>query len=108
MEKITTKGLIVEGVEYEVDCIIFASGFEVGGDLARKRGFEVTGQDGLTMTQHWEKKMRSFQGMYVAGFPNLFIHGLGQNATYVVNATHNYVEQGKTVGRVMAHAQKHG
>jgi cation diffusion facilitator CzcD-associated flavoprotein CzcO len=111
VERITPKGLVVDGVEYEVDCIIYGSGFEVGGgpgELARKNGFEIIGQNGVTQTQHWEAGMRTFHGMHIHGFPNLFNHGLGQNATYVVNATHNYVEQGKTVGKILAHAQKHG
>jgi cyclohexanone monooxygenase len=43
--------LVVGGVEYEVECIIYGSGFEVGGDMARKNGFEITGRDGLTLTK---------------------------------------------------------
>ena len=50
VEAVTENGFVVGGVEHEVDCIIYASGFEVGTDYKRRSGFEVTGRDGLTNT----------------------------------------------------------
>ena len=81
VEQITEKGLLHEGVEYEVDCIIFGSGFEVGGDMARKNGFEIVGRGGVGLfTEAWASGMRSKHGIHVHGFPNLFFQGMGQNA----------------------------
>ena len=40
---------MVDGVEYEVDCIIYASGFEVGTPFTRRAGYDITGRDGLTL-----------------------------------------------------------
>ena len=50
VERITPTGVVVAGVEYEVDCIVFASGFEVGTELTRRTGFDVTGRDGVTLS----------------------------------------------------------
>lgn len=69
------RGLVVGGREYAVDCIIFASGFEVGGDMARKNGFEIIGRDGLTLSSAWRDGPRSKHGTHVHGFPNLFFQG---------------------------------
>ena len=39
--------------EYELDCLIFATGFEVGTDYTRRAGYEIVGRDGLTLTEKW-------------------------------------------------------
>jgi cyclohexanone monooxygenase len=41
----------VAGVEYPVDCLIYATGFEVGTDYSRRAGYEITGRDGVTLTR---------------------------------------------------------
>ena len=53
VQRITERGVVVDGVEHELDCLIFATGFEVGTDHARRTGFEVVGRDGLTLTDAW-------------------------------------------------------
>ena len=49
VERITERGVVVAGREYELDCLIFATGFEVGTDYARRAGYEVRGRDGGTL-----------------------------------------------------------
>ena len=44
VQQITESGVVVAGVEHEVDCIIYATGFEVGTELKRRTGFEVIGR----------------------------------------------------------------
>jgi cyclohexanone monooxygenase len=46
VERITERGVVVAGEEIEVDCIIYASGFEVGTEFIRRAGFDLTGRDG--------------------------------------------------------------
>ena len=41
VERITEKGVVMDGVEYELDCIVFATGFEVGTDYQRRCGYEI-------------------------------------------------------------------
>ena len=62
---------MVGGVEYEVDCIIYASGFEVGTAFTAAPASTLTGRDGLTLSEAWADGMRSKHGMHVHGFPNL-------------------------------------
>ena len=42
VERITETGVVVDGDEYELDCLIYATGFEVGTDYTRRAGYEVT------------------------------------------------------------------
>jgi len=104
VERIDETGVWVDGVHYELDCLIFASGFEVGTDFGRRAGFETTGRDGVTLSQRWADGMESLHGIHVHGFPNLFIVGLSQGANLISNVTHNLVEAGTTIASVVAHA----
>ena len=108
VERITEKGLVVAGVEYEVDCIIYASGFEVGTDYTRRTGFDLTGRDGLTLSQAWADGMRSKHGIHVHGFPNAFFVQPTQGANLISNVPHNLTEAGKTIAMMVRHAIDNG
>ena len=82
VERITEKGLIANGVEYEVDCIIYASGFEVTTRMDRRLGIEpYAGRDGHSLYAHWEDGLKTFHGMTAHGFPNHFYCGFSQAGT---------------------------
>jgi cyclohexanone monooxygenase len=51
VERITERGVVVAGVEYSVDCIIYASGFEVGTEYKRRAGFDLAGREGLRLSE---------------------------------------------------------
>ncbi|WP_305093265.1 NAD(P)/FAD-dependent oxidoreductase [Prescottella sp. R16] len=109
VERITAGGVVVDGVEYEVDCIVYASGFEfLGTDFTDRAGFDVTGRDGVTLSQYWADGMRSLQGMFVRGFPNLFIQQLLQGSNLGSNIPHNFVEGAKTVKMAVDHTLRNG
>lgn len=108
VERIDATGVRVDGVHHELDCIIFASGFEVGTGLARRSGFEVTGRDGETLTDHWADGMRTFHGIEVHGFPNLSIVSIAQNGSLISNVTHNHVESADAIAAKIAHAETIG
>jgi cation diffusion facilitator CzcD-associated flavoprotein CzcO len=57
VDRITKKGLVCDGVEYEVDCIIFATGFEVAPPTPGARA-EIYGRDGKTLTEHWANGLK--------------------------------------------------
>jgi cation diffusion facilitator CzcD-associated flavoprotein CzcO len=105
---ITERGVVVGGVEYEVDCIVYASGFEVGTDYRRRCGFDVTGRDGLKLSDYWSGGMRTKHGIHVHGFPNLFIVQPQQGANLISNVPHNIVDSAKTFAAILSHAQAHG
>ncbi|EED99770.1 MULTISPECIES: flavin-containing monooxygenase [Burkholderia] len=79
IDRITENALVFDGVEYEVDCIIFATGFETGTEYTRRSGFEVYGRGGKTLSEHHAKRMKTLHGFYSHGFPNFFILGISQN-----------------------------
>ena len=85
LEEISEKGIVFNGKEYEVDCIIFATGFEVGTEYSRRAGYQIHGVEGKTVTQKWENGLATLHGMHSRGFPNAFFFGPAQSgftATY--------------------------
>lgn len=104
VERIDATGVWVAGEHYELDCLIFASGFEVGTEYARRAGFETIGRNGEELSEHWAEGMTTLHGINVHGFPNLFIVGPNQGANLISNITHNLVEAGTTVAATIAHA----
>jgi cyclohexanone monooxygenase len=96
VERITERGVVVNGVEYEVDCIILATGFEVGTAYTRRAESEIYGRGGMTLTEYWENGMKTFHGFLSHGFPNLFHMGLTQtglapNFTYMLNGQAGHI-----------------
>ena len=108
VERITEKGIVVGGKEYEVDCIIYASGFEVGTPLERRAGFDLEGRDGVRLSQYWADGMRSLHGVHVHGFPNAFLVQASQAANLISNYPHNLSEAAKTIALTVKHARETG
>ncbi|MBX3485706.1 NAD(P)/FAD-dependent oxidoreductase [Phenylobacterium sp.] len=100
VDRVTEKGLVFDGVEYEVDCIIFATGFEVGTAYTRRAGFEIVGKGGRKLSDHWRDGMRTLHGLSAAGFPNCFHLGITQN-TLTPNFPHMLDEQATHVAHVV-------
>ncbi|KRB80642.1 monooxygenase [Sphingomonas sp. Root710] len=98
VERITKKGIVANGQEYEVDCIIYATGYEVSGTFRRKYGFGVFGKDGLDLFDYWEQGMRTFHGHSVHNFPNFFIAGWTQ-----VGASWNFCAVAAAITEHVAH-----
>jgi cation diffusion facilitator CzcD-associated flavoprotein CzcO len=107
VERITGAGVVVDGVEHALDCLIFATGFEVGTDYARRTGFEVVGRDGLTLTDKWRDGVRTFHGVCVHGFPNCFIESIAQSG-FTVNFPYLLDVQARHVAWIIASALARG
>jgi cyclohexanone monooxygenase len=104
VERLTETGVLVAGVEYEVDCIIYASGFEVGTPFERRAGYDVTGRDGVRLSERWADGMVTKHGTHVHGFPNAFIVQVAQGANLISNVPHNFTEAGLTIAMTIRHA----
>jgi cyclohexanone monooxygenase len=78
VDRITPKGVVANGVEYEVDCLIFSTGFEQSSPYKKRLGVEVYGKGGQSLFDHWGQGMRTLHGHSVHGFPNWFFIGLSQ------------------------------
>ncbi|GAA3121387.1 NAD(P)/FAD-dependent oxidoreductase [Nonomuraea salmonea] len=108
VERITERGVVAAGREYEVDCVIYASGFEVGTDYTRRAGYDIKGRDGVRLSERWADGMRTLHGMHVHGFPNVFIVQPAQGANLISNIPHNFTEAGRTIAAIVRHAVEHG
>jgi len=107
VELITKTGVVANGVEYPVDCIIFATGFEVGTAWTRRAGYEVIGMGGVTLTDYWADGMKTFHGFSSHGFPNCFILGPSQNGASV-NLTSVLDDQAQHVGYIIKQVMERG
>ncbi len=96
VDRITRKGVVVGGKEYEVDCLIYASGFEVGTSYTRRAGYDIVGRDGQRLEQRWSDGAKSFHGMHVRGFPNCFITSNTQSG-FTPSYPHMLNEQAKHI-----------
>ncbi|MGH8007864.1 MAG: flavin-containing monooxygenase, partial [Candidatus Binatia bacterium] len=100
VERITEHGVVVNGVEYEVDCLIFATGFEVGTVYTQRAQFQMYGRNGVALSDAWAKGMRTYHGFLSHGFPNCFHMGLTQTG-FTANFTHILDEQATHVSHLL-------
>jgi cation diffusion facilitator CzcD-associated flavoprotein CzcO len=107
VERITPTGVVVDGVEYELDCLIYATGFEVGTDYARRSGYELVGRNGVTLTEKWAEGAATLHGFHSEGFPNCFIFSNIQSG-FTVNFPHMLNEQSKHIAYIVRHALDDG
>ncbi|MGA1168792.1 MAG: flavin-containing monooxygenase [Ilumatobacteraceae bacterium] len=108
VERIDEHGVWVGGTHYPLDCLIVASGFEVGTPYTRRSGFDVIGRNGVALSDYWAEGMRSLHGIHVHGFPNFFVIGFTQGANQIANVPQNYVENGLAIADVVRRAESKG
>src|SRR5215213_8328833 len=107
VERITTTGVVANGEHHDVDCIIYASGFEISADFRRRLGIEINGRDGLSLFDCWAGGLETLHGFSTRGFPNWFYIGVSQNA-FSVNMTAMFDDQARHIAYVVAEAAKRG
>ena len=100
VDRITEKGVVVDGKEYEVDCLIFATGFETGTSYTHRSGYDLIGRDGVTLSDKWADGLRTLHGLFVHGFPNLFVMGMTQTG-FTASVPHALDEQAKHLTYVL-------
>jgi hypothetical protein len=106
VERITEKGFVAGAVEYEVDCIIFASGFEITTEMKRRLGIEIIeGRNGLSLYEHWKDGFKTFHGFTSPGFPNQFFTGFTQVGVNA-NLTTMLYDQLKHICYIIAETMK--
>ena len=93
VEAITETGIVVGGKEIQVDCIIFATGFDVGATAEKVGGYELRGRGGMTLDEKWANGYRTVHGMLLNGFPNFYIVGGHIQGTKAFNFTHTLAMQ---------------
>jgi cation diffusion facilitator CzcD-associated flavoprotein CzcO len=107
VDHVTQTGVVFDGVEYPVDLLIFASGFEVTTPLEQRLGFDPSGRDGMTLGERWADGAHTLHGVLSAEFPNLLIIGTIQ-AGFGVNFVHFLSESARHVAWIVATAEEQG
>ncbi|WP_300377881.1 NAD(P)/FAD-dependent oxidoreductase [Henriciella sp.] len=102
VDRITEKGVVANGVEYELDCLIYATGFEVGTSYTRRSGYELYGRNG-SLSEAWQDGVRSLHGLMVRDFPNVFVMG-GAQAAFTANYPHQLGEQAVHIAHILSRA----
>jgi len=107
IERITENGVVANGVEYEVDCIVFATGFEMSSDLHRRVDYKTYGIGGQYLMDYWKDGRLTYQGHSTHGFPNLFICGVTQ-AGLSMNFSSMYGGQAKNIAYIINQTKERG
>ncbi len=100
--EITEKGVIVDGKEYELDLLIYATGFEI-----QKTGIynEIIGENGVELNDKYSDGIRTLLGIHSKGYPNLFIMN-GYQASFQFNLTDMMQSQGGHIAACIDYARK--
>jgi cyclohexanone monooxygenase len=107
VERLTKRGVVANGREYELDCLIFATGFEVGTSYTRRAGYDIIGRGGRTLSEHWAGGLRTLHGLTVNGFPNCFFLGFTQTAI-TISVPQALHEQAAHVTYMVSQARERG
>jgi cation diffusion facilitator CzcD-associated flavoprotein CzcO len=102
-DRVNKLGPVVDGHQYEVDCLIYGTGFEPElTPLYRRAGHEIVGRGGITLAEKWADGAGSLFGMMSRGFPNMFVMPApGQQAVVTVNYTQLAVLGAEFVGNAV-------
>ena len=107
VERITPQGVVVDGQEYPLDCLIFATGFEVGTGYTRRAGYDLVGRGGQKLSEKWADGLRTLHGLQTHGFPNCFFLGFTQSAV-TVNVPQTLNEQACHVTYILKTVRERG
>lgn len=96
VERVCEKGVVVKGRQYDLDCLVFATGFDMQTAFAERMGFETYGRDGLSLSEKWKGGMSTLHGIHVRDFPNYMIlinaqSAVAPNITYVMTKESEHV-----------------
>ncbi len=119
VEAMTERGVVAGGREVELDCLVFATGFETSTDYSRRSGFEVRGVGGETLSRKWSKGLSTLHGMHTRGFPNCFVisqaqsgmspnfpHMLDEQTTHIAYIVKRCLEKGVRTVEATAQAEQ--
>ncbi|MBV1930631.1 MAG: NAD(P)/FAD-dependent oxidoreductase [Porticoccaceae bacterium] len=100
VESVTETGVIVDGKEYELDCLIFATGFEVGTNYTKQSGYDLVGRNNVRLSEKWADGLSTFHGLHSHNFPNCFFMGFTQSG-FTASVTHTLNEQAKHLSHIL-------
>ncbi len=110
IDRVTARGPVVDGQQYELDCLVYGTGFEAElTPLPRRAGHEIVGREGIRLAERWADGAHSLFGMMSRGFPNMFVMPApGQQAVVTVNYTQLAVLGARFVGGAVGILERRG
>jgi cation diffusion facilitator CzcD-associated flavoprotein CzcO len=105
VDRLTEKGVVANGEEYEVDCLIYATGFELANEWSHKTGIEIYGRNGMTITEKWKEGALTLHGWTTRQFPNCMWVSIVQ-AALTLNFLHVTGEQAQHFAYVISECRK--
>ncbi|MDC0743868.1 flavin-containing monooxygenase [Polyangium mundeleinium] len=107
VERITPTGVVVNGKEYPVDCLIYSTGFEVSSEYTRRLGFDIRGRGGKSLRESWADGPTTLHGMLTRGYPNLLIFSPTQSG-WAINFVHVLDELAQHAAYIVERCLKQG
>jgi cyclohexanone monooxygenase len=109
IEAITPTGIVVQGTEYPVDIIVFATGFETGTMYKSRMGFEIYGKGGVSLSEDWAEGVNAhtLTGLLSRGFPNAFLFS-GAQGGFATSIVHSLQEHGRHVAAIVSTMKANG
>ncbi len=110
IERVTEKGLICNGQEFEFDLLVYATGWEAEvTPFPRRAGHDIIGRGGVRMADKWAPGVATLHGMMTSGFPNMFIMPApGQQAVITANITLINTEGAAHIGATVKLLEERG
>ena len=106
IERFTPAGWRAEGVDYDLDTIIFATGFDaMTGSVTRIR---ITGKGGQTIQQKWAEGPKTYLGLMISGFPNMFNMVSAGSPSVLATMVTAAEQHGDWVGECLDHMRETG
>jgi cyclohexanone monooxygenase len=107
VDRLTSSGVVASGEEFEIDCLIYATGFELANDWSHKTGIEIYGRNNTSITEKWAPGASTLHGWATRGFPNCFFVSVVQ-AALTPNFMHVTAEQARHFAYVISECRKRG
>jgi cation diffusion facilitator CzcD-associated flavoprotein CzcO len=108
VERITERGLVVGDQEYEVDLIVYATGFDAPSTFYTERlGFDPVGEGGVSLSESWADGAWTLHGIFSHGFPNLCMNGIVQGGQHI-NIAYPATKNAEHIAWVVARALEEG
>ncbi len=107
VERLTETSAVVGDRSYELDCLIFATGFEFQTDYSRRTGYQIYGRGGISLSEKWRDGISTLFGMQTSGFPNCLIISTSQQAV-TANFTHMFSALSEHIAYVVTNCLQEG
>jgi cation diffusion facilitator CzcD-associated flavoprotein CzcO len=107
VREMTAAGPVVDGVEYPLDLLVFASGFEITTGLVGRLGFDPVGRGGVRLSERWHDGTHSLHGILTAELPNFLVVSFIQ-AGFGLNFVHFLSESTAHIAWLIHHCRTEG